>query len=86
MRRMALFAVLIEKLPATEIWFGGNPGSATFCDRKNSEAVASINASGNAYLTQTKLRGRIVMRLGLGNILTAEEHVRRVWEMIRAAA
>jgi aromatic-L-amino-acid decarboxylase len=54
-------------------------------DKKNSETVASINASGNAYLTQTKLRGRIVMRLGLGNVLTTEAHVRRVWEIIRAA-
>jgi len=54
-------------------------------DRKNSEMVASINASGKAYLTQTKLRGRIVMRLGLGNILTTEEHVRRVWKIIEAA-
>lgn len=54
-------------------------------DQKNSATVATINASGNAYLTQTKLRGRIVMRLGLGNILTTEEHVRRVWEIIRAA-
>jgi aromatic-L-amino-acid decarboxylase len=54
-------------------------------DRKNSETVASINASGKAYLTQTKLRSRIVMRLGLGNILTTEEHVRRVWDIIRAA-
>src|SRR5205085_1661114 len=54
-------------------------------DKKNSETVASINASGKAYLTQTKLRGRIVMRLGLGNILTTEEHVRRVWEIIREA-
>ena len=53
-------------------------------DRQNSEAVAKINASGKAYLTQTKLRGRVVMRLGLGNILTTEEHVARVWEMIRA--
>ena len=53
-------------------------------DRQNSEAVARINASGDAYLTQTKLRGRVVMRLGLGNILTTEEHVARVWEMIRA--
>jgi hypothetical protein len=34
---------------------------------------------------QTKLRGRTVMRLGLGNILTTDEHVRRVWEIIRAA-
>jgi len=54
-------------------------------DQKNSETVASINASGNAYLTQTKLRGRTVMRLGLGNILTTEEHVRRVWKIIRSA-
>src|SRR3954464_7228553 len=54
-------------------------------DKKNSETVAAINASGKAYLTQTKLRGRIVMRLGLGNILSAEEHVRRVWDIIRAA-
>jgi aromatic-L-amino-acid decarboxylase len=54
-------------------------------DKRNSATVAAINASGKAYLTQTKLRGRIVMRLGLGNILSAEEHVRRVWEIIREA-
>jgi glutamate/tyrosine decarboxylase-like PLP-dependent enzyme len=54
-------------------------------DQRNSATVARINASGKAYLTQTKLRGRIVMRLGLGNILSTEEHVRRVWEIIREA-
>jgi aromatic-L-amino-acid decarboxylase len=54
-------------------------------DQKNSATVAKINASGKAYLTQTKLRGRTVMRLGLGNVLTTEEHVTRVWEIIRAA-
>lgn len=54
-------------------------------DQKNSATVAKINASGKAYLTQTKLRGRIVMRLGLGNILSTEEHVHRVWDIIREA-
>jgi aromatic-L-amino-acid decarboxylase len=54
-------------------------------DQKNSATVAKINASGQAYLTQTKLRGRTVMRLGLGNLLTAEEHVRRIWDIIREA-
>ncbi len=34
---------------------------------------------------QTKLRGRTVMRLGLGNILTTEEHLRKVWGLIRSA-
>ena len=52
-------------------------------DKLNSEIVERINASGRAYLTQTKLRGRTVMRIGLGNVLTTEEHLRKVWEMIR---
>jgi len=55
-------------------------------DQKNGATVAKINASGEAYLTQTKLRGRIVMRLGLGNVLTTEEHLKNVWKIIRAVA
>jgi aromatic-L-amino-acid/L-tryptophan decarboxylase len=54
-------------------------------DRRNAQIVEQINAAGEAYLMQTKLRGRTVMRLGLGNVLTTEEHVRRVWEIIREA-
>ena len=52
-------------------------------DKLNSEIVERINATGRAYLTQTKLRDRTVMRIGLGNILTTERHLRNVWEMIQ---
>jgi aromatic-L-amino-acid decarboxylase len=52
-------------------------------DKLNSEIVEKVNASGLAYLTQTKLRGQTVMRVGLGNILTTEEHLRTAWELIR---
>src|SRR5438270_1038213 len=67
------------------------PGSATPAttdkiDNLNSELVEQINASGRAYLTQTKLRGRTVMRIGLGNVLTTEEHLRKAWELIRETA
>jgi aromatic-L-amino-acid decarboxylase len=55
-------------------------------DQINSEIVERINASGRAYLTQTKLRGRTVMRIGLGNVLTTEDHLRAAWEMIRETA
>jgi aromatic-L-amino-acid/L-tryptophan decarboxylase len=51
-------------------------------DELNSEIVEKINASGRAYLTQTKLRGRTVMRIGLGNVLTTENHLRNAWEMV----
>src|SRR6266446_5525853 len=52
----------------------------------NSKIVERINASGRAYLTQTKLHGRTVMRIGLGNVLTTEQHLRNVWEMIQNTA
>jgi len=55
-------------------------------DIVNSEIVERINASGRAYLTQTKLRGRTVMRVGFGNVLTTEQHLRNFWELIRKTA
>jgi aromatic-L-amino-acid decarboxylase len=55
-------------------------------DRLNSAIVETINQSGRAYLNQTKLRGRTVIRLGLGNILTTEQHLRDAWELIQETA
>src|SRR5436309_3413991 len=51
------------------------PGSTTpattndTLDKVNSNIVERINTSGRVYLTQTKLRGQTVMRIGLGNVL-----------------
>jgi aromatic-L-amino-acid/L-tryptophan decarboxylase len=64
----------------------GRPGSIERIDAINSDIVERINASGRAYLTQTKLRGRTVMRIGLGNVLTTEEHLRKGWEIIQETA
>ena len=62
------------------------PGSLDRIDEINSGIVERINASGSAYLTQTKLRGRTVMRIGLGNVLTTEQHLRKGWEIIQGTA
>src|SRR5438874_1905740 len=55
-------------------------------DAFNSRIVESVNQSGRAYLNQTKLRGQTVIRLGLGNILTTEKHLRDAWELIQETA
>jgi aromatic-L-amino-acid decarboxylase len=53
---------------------------------RNALLVERINASGRAYLTETKLGGRTVMRIGFGNVLTTEGHLRNAWELIRETA
>jgi aromatic-L-amino-acid/L-tryptophan decarboxylase len=76
-------------LPVVCFRFVGNDESSRRSEAKadlNSEIVERINASGRAYLTQTKLRGRTVMRIGLGNVLTTEQHLRYVWELIQKTA
>lgn len=62
------------------------PATAKQLDKLNGDVVERVNASGRAYLTQTKLRGQTVMRIGLGNVLTTEGHLRKGWEIIKETA
>ena len=61
---------------------GMTPGVA---DEHNERIVAEVNASGVAYLTHTRLRGRTSMRVGIGNIETTEAHLDQVWRAINDA-
>jgi aromatic-L-amino-acid decarboxylase len=71
--------------PAVASYQANRPNESEI-DQLNSEIVEKINADGRAYLTQTKLRGRTVMRIGVGNVLTTENHLREAWEMIQETA
>jgi aromatic-L-amino-acid/L-tryptophan decarboxylase len=53
-------------------------------DRRNTAAMDAVNASGEAYLSHTRLKGRTVLRLAIGNLRTEERHVRRVYELLKA--
>jgi aromatic-L-amino-acid decarboxylase len=94
LRLAELFASWVKDDPRFElsapvvmavVCFRCKAGNDAESDRRNSQLVETINAGGEAYLMQTKLRGRTVMRLGLGNVLTTEEHLARVWQIIRDA-
>jgi aromatic-L-amino-acid decarboxylase len=52
----------------------------------NARILAHVNASGEVLLSHTKLDGRYVLRLAVGNIRTEERHVRRAWELLRESA
>lgn len=52
----------------------------------NRQLVESIRKTGEAYLTHTTLNGRIAIRLAVGNVLTTERHLSRVYDLIRREA
>jgi aromatic-L-amino-acid decarboxylase len=56
-----------------------------YSEQACSDLVDQLNADGETYLTRTKLHDRIAIRLALGNVLTMESHVRKVWQLIRDA-
>jgi len=55
-------------------------------DAMNQSILDSINHSGKAYLTHTKLNGKLTLRLAIGAWRTKLHHVERVWELIQSAA
>jgi aromatic-L-amino-acid decarboxylase len=55
-------------------------------DRLNEKLMETVNASGKAFLSHTKLRGRFVLRMAISNLRTTEGHVKDTWELIRDQA
>jgi aromatic-L-amino-acid decarboxylase len=55
-------------------------------DRRNESIMHAVNASGEVFLSHTKLNGRYALRLAIGNIRTEEKHVALAWDRLKAAA
>jgi aromatic-L-amino-acid decarboxylase len=55
-------------------------------ERLNAAILDRVNASGDVFLSHTKLDGRYAIRLAVGNIRTTETHVARAWTLLQAAA
>ena len=57
------------------------PKAATGGDVQSTLRV-SVNATGELFLSHTKLDGVFTLRLAVGNIRTEESHVRRAWGLL----
>ena len=57
-----------------------------YLDRLNAALLDGVNDTGVAFLSHTKLRGRFVLRVAIGNIRTTAAHVERAWDLLRAEA
>jgi aromatic-L-amino-acid decarboxylase len=54
--------------------------------RHNAAILDRVNATGKVFLSHTKLGGRYVLRMAIGNIRTREAHVAEAWRLLREAA
>lgn len=98
MRLARLFASWVDEADAFErmapvpfsvVCFRAVPRGVTRgddIDAFNEALLESVNKSGEIFLSHTRLNGRFVIRLAVGNLHTTEDHVRRAWELLRQHA
>jgi aromatic-L-amino-acid decarboxylase len=97
-RLAKLFAAWVESAPEFELLAPVEMGVVCFraisvaqnslldVNALNEAIVSNVQATGNAYLTHTVLRGKTAMRIGIGNVLTTSEHLQTVFELIKQHA
>ena len=55
-------------------------------ERLNQSILDAVNATGEAFLSHTRLHEKLTLRLAVGHLRTRQEHVQRAWELLQSAA
>jgi aromatic-L-amino-acid/L-tryptophan decarboxylase len=55
-------------------------------DEANEALLKRVNATGEVFLSHTRLDGRYILRLAVGNARTTEDDVRVAWDLLRREA
>lgn len=73
---------LMAPVPFALVCFRACPVGFADLDGLNEQIMNAINASGQAYLSHTKLNGKYTLRLSVGSIRVEERHLRKVWNLL----
>jgi len=79
----------LAPVPFSTLCFRYRPGRAadeSELERLNTALLDAVNASGEAFLSHTKLGERYALRLAIGNVLTQEKHVAGAWRRLKQAS
>ena len=85
-RLAELFAGWVEAAPGWELCAPQRFSLVVFrrdgTDEENERLLERVNRRGEIFLSHTKLDGRYVLRLAIGNARTTEADVRRAWDVL----
>lgn len=73
---------MLAKVPFALVCFRACPDGTADLDALNERIMNEVNASGEAYLSHTKLNGNFTLRLSVGSIRVEEQHLKKVWELL----
>ena len=62
----------------------GRDWSEADLEALNQRLLDALNATGEVFLSHTKLNGRFTLRLAVGNLRTEQRHVARAWELAKS--
>jgi aromatic-L-amino-acid decarboxylase len=74
---------MLAPVPFALVCFRASPEGVADLDALNEKIMNDINASGDAYLSHTKLDGKFTLRLSVGSIRVEEKHLVKVWELLQ---
>ena len=78
--------VRVAPVPFSVVCFRLRDSGGTAGDDEHARVLDAVNGSGEVFLSHTRLEGRYVFRLAIGNLHTTERHVARAWELLNSAA
>lgn len=73
---------LLAPVPFALVCFRACPEGVEDLDALNERIMNEINASGEAYLSHTKLNNKFTLRLSVGSIRVEERHLNKVWRLL----
>ncbi|MEO8259022.1 MAG: pyridoxal-dependent decarboxylase [Acidobacteriota bacterium] len=77
-------------VPFSVVCFRWRPAGRSLPDAElnaaNQRLTEAVNATGEVFLSNTRLHGRVALRIAIGHLDTSERHVRRAWELLQTEA
>jgi aromatic-L-amino-acid decarboxylase len=86
---------ILAPVPFSTVCFRARPAalegaegrsSAARLDEFNEALMHEFNATGEAFISHTRLRDALALRLAVGNIRTTEAHIGRAWQLLQEQA